>query len=59
MGADTTFNKITESIESCKMLKVIDDGREIHLLICIKYTVIVADTGSPIIITTHSMILFP
>ena len=38
-------------------LEVTDDEEEIHLLIGIKYTVIVADTASPIITTPYSTII--
>ena len=41
-------------IETCKILDVTDDEGEIHLLIGIKYTLIVADTVSPIPTTPHS-----
>ena len=54
MVTNITFQKITERIESCKMLEVNDDEGEIHLLVGIKYTVIVADTTPPIITTPHS-----
>ena len=39
------------------MLEVTDEEGAIHLLINRKYTVIVADTGSPILNTQHSTIL--
>ena len=41
-------------IESYTILEVTDDEGEIHLLINIKYTLIVADTRSPILTTPHS-----
>ena len=44
-------------MEYCKMLEVTDDEGEIHLLKGLKYTVIVTDTGSPILTTPHSTIL--
>ena len=48
------IQKITERIESYKILEVNDDEGAIQLLINIKYTVIVADTGFPIRNTPHS-----
>ena len=39
--------------KSCKMLEVTDDEGAIHLLIGLKYTMIVADTGSPILNMPH------
>ena len=39
------------------MLEVTDDEGEIHLLTNLKYTVIMADTDSPILTTQHSMSL--
>ena len=48
---------MTESIESNKILEGTDYEGEIHLLINIKYTVIVVDTVSPIINNPHYMIL--
>ena len=58
MVTNITFNKITESIESCKILEVTDYEGAIHFVIGLKYIVIVADTGSPIITTPHSTIIF-
>ena len=52
-----TIHNITESIESNKMLEVTDDEGEIQLLIGLKCTLIVTDTGSPILTTPHYMIL--
>ena len=46
--------KITERIESCKILEVTDDEGAINWLIGIKYTVIVADNGSPILTMPQS-----
>ena len=51
------MNKMNEKIESNTILEVTDDEGSIQLLINIKYIVIVADTGSPIINTPHSTIL--
>ena len=42
-------------MEYCKMLEVTDDEGEINLLKGLKYTVIVTDTGSPILTTPHYM----
>ena len=39
------------------MLEVTDDEGSIHLLICIKYTFIVADIGSSVLTTPHSVSL--
>ena len=50
-----TFHKITERIESCKILDVTDDETAIHLLMGIKYTGIVTEPSSPIRNTPHSM----
>ena len=44
----------SERIESCRILEVTDDEGELHFLVGIKYTVIVADTVSPILTTPHS-----
>ena len=49
-----TFHKITERIESCKNLDITDDEVAIHLLVGLKYTVIVTYIGSPIITMPHS-----
>ena len=49
-----TFHKITERIESCNLLEVTDDEVAIHLLVDLKYTVIVAYTRSPILTMPHS-----
>ena len=46
--------KITKRIESYKVLDVTDNELAIHLLLNIKYTVIVADTGSPILTNPDS-----
>ena len=43
-----TFHKITEKIESCKVLEVTDDEGVIQLLTGLKHTVVVAHTGFPI-----------
>ena len=51
------MNKMNEKIESNTILEVTDDEGSIQLLINIKYIVIVADTGYPIINTPHSTIL--
>ena len=53
MVTNITFHKITESIYSCKILEVTDDDGAIHLLIGLKYTVIMADTGSPVLTKPH------
>ena len=52
-----TLHKITERIESCKILEFTDDEGSIHWLIGLKCTVIVADTGSPIPNNPHSVSL--
>ena len=54
MVTNTTFKKIPVRIYSYTILEFTDDEGEVHSLIGIKYTVIVADTGSPIITTPHS-----
>ena len=48
---------MTERIESNTSLDVADDEGSIHLLINLKYTVIVTDPRSPIKNTPHYMIL--
>ena len=57
MVTNITFHKITERIEPCKILEVTNDEGEIHLLIGLKYTLIVSDTVSPILTASHSNIL--
>ena len=54
MVTNITFHKITENIESYKSLEVTDDEGAIHLLIGIIYTVIVLDTGTPVLTTPHA-----
>ena len=49
-----TIHKIIEIIESHTVLEVTNDRGEIHLLINLKYTVMVADDGSPILTTPYS-----
>ena len=52
--ANITIHKITERIESYTVLEATNDEGAIHLLINLKYTVMVEDTGSPIITAPHS-----
>ena len=42
------------NIESYKSLEVTDDEGAIHLLIGIKYIVVVVDTGNPVLTTPHA-----
>ena len=51
--SNITSHKLTEIISSCTVLEVTDDEGEIHLLINIKYTVIVAGTVTPILTMPH------
>ena len=44
---------MTEGVESNKLLEVTDDEWTIHLLINLKYTVVVADNGYPMQNTPH------
>ena len=53
-----TIRKLNESIYSYTVLEVAGDEGAIHLLINIRYTVIVVDAGSPILTTPYSGILF-
>ena len=53
----STIHKITWNIESYTILEVTNDEGAINLLINIKYTVISAETCSPIRNTPHSMSL--
>ena len=46
---------MTERIESYKVVEVTDDEGAIHLLINIKYTLIVAGTVPPILTMPYSM----
>ena len=54
MVTHINLKKITERVESYKIMEVTDYEGEIHLIIGIKYKVIVADTGIPILTTPHS-----
>ena len=53
-----TFHEINERIEYFEMLEVTDDEGEMHLLIGLKYTVIVSDTVPPILTMPHSTSFF-
>ena len=48
---------MTERLDYNTILEVTDDEREIHLLLNLKYIVIVVDPVSPIRNTPHSMSL--
>ena len=48
-----TIPKITEGIEYYNILELTDDEGSIHLIINIRYTVIVVDPNSPIRNTPH------
>ena len=50
-----TIQKMNERIESNSIFEVIYDEEAIHLIITIKYTVIVSDPRFPIINNPHSM----
>ena len=53
-STNITIHNITERIESHKILEVTDDEGEIHLLINIKYKLIVVEPGFPFKNTSHS-----